>query len=527
MISHAVLAGQIGQGGHAKDALSPSQVEERRALIVLADDNADMRDYLARLLGVAYEVEAVSNGLQALDAILKRRPALVLSDLMMPVMDGLQLLIELRRNPDTSTIPIVLLSARDGEESSIASLQAGADDYLIKPFSAQQLLARVGAHIRLARLREEAESAIRQKEARLAQILEAVPEGILEVDLEGRILLVNEAAETMFGYSREEFLNLNIDALVPDAQRGGHAQHRVDYAQKPKRRPMGSGLELSARKKDGSVFPVEVSLSPNRSEGTLKTIVLVRDITERRKAEAQLEAHRAQLVSSARLAALGTMAGGVAHEINNPLSIIHASASDLLHGIKEEAYAPLEIVVRNGERIQQAANRIGKIIKSMRYLAREGAQDRLCPVPVARIVKATLEVCKERFTNHSINVFLPSVDPALCVACREVQIAQVLLNLLQNAFDAVVEQAGEKWIRFEVTVQDGSVVFSIVDSGPGIPLKLKTRIMSPFFTTKEVGKGAGLGLSLSQAIIEEHGGKLELTEESGHTCFSFRLPRSQ
>ncbi len=527
MISHAVLAGQIGQGGHAKDALSPSQVEERRALIVLADDNADMRDYLARLLGVAYEVEAVSNGLQALDAILKRRPDLVLSDLMMPVMDGLQLLIELRRNPDTSTIPVVLLSARDGEESSIASLQAGADDYLIKPFSAQQLLARVGAHIRLARLREEAESAMHQKEARLAQILEAVPEGILEVDLEGRILLVNEAAETMFGYSREEFLNLNIDALVPEARRGGHAQHRVDYAQKPKRRPMGSGLELSARKKDSSVFPVEVSLSPNRSEDTLKTIVLVRDITERRKADAQLEAHRAQLVSSARLAALGMMAGSVAHEINNPLSIIHASAADLLTRVKEEDDVPLEMVARNAERIQQTGNRISKIIKSMRHLAREGSQGRLCPARVAKIVEEALEVCKERFRHYSVNLLLPNIDPALCISCREIQIAQVLLNLLQNAFDAVMEQVAEKWIRLDVAVRDGSVVFSVIDSGPGVPPELTARIMEPFFTTKEVGKGTGLGLSLSRTIIEEHGGTLELREESGHTCFSFRLPRSQ
>jgi C4-dicarboxylate-specific signal transduction histidine kinase len=256
-------------------------------------------------------------------------------------------------------------------------------------------------------------------------------------------------------------------------------------------------------------------------------LLALEDITERRSAEALLETKRAQLVSSARLAALGMMAGNVAHEINNPLAIIHASASDLLLRASEEGAMPLEIVVRNSERIKETANRISKIIKSMRHVAREGSQDRFAPIRVDRIVEETLEVCKQRFKDQSVNLILPSIDPALCVSCREVQIAQVLLNLLQNALDAAMEQAGERWVRLDVAVQDAWVVFSIIDSGPGIPAELKTRIMEPFFTTKEVGKGTGLGLSLSRAIVEEHGGKLELTEEAGHTCFSFRLPLAQ
>jgi C4-dicarboxylate-specific signal transduction histidine kinase len=110
------------------------------------------------------------------------------------------------------------------------------------------------------------------------------------------------------------------------------------------------------------------------------------------------------------------------------------------------------------------------------------------------------------------------------VSCREVQIEQVLLNLLQNALDAVTEQAGEKWVHLAAVVRDGAVEFSVTDSGPGIPLQLRTRIMEPFFTTKDVGKGTGLGLSLSRRIVEDHGSKLELREENGHPCFSFRLP---
>ena len=141
-----------------------------------------------------------------------------------------------------------MLSARAGDESLLEGLETGADDYVIKPFTAAQLLARVRSHVTLARLREEAKSAVARSEARLRQLLEVAPEAILEVDAEGQILLVNEAAEQMFGYSREEFLALNVDALVPEAQRDNHAQHRHGYAQKPERRAMGSRLQARRAK---------------------------------------------------------------------------------------------------------------------------------------------------------------------------------------------------------------------------------------------------------------------------------------
>lgn len=244
-------------------------------------------------------------------------------------------------------------------------------------------------------------------------------------------------------------------------------------------------------------------------------------------AKEELSKAQMQLEYSARMASLGMMAGGVAHEINNPLAIIHASAANLVRQVKTEGTVPVEVIVRTGQRIEQTANRIAKIIRSMRYLSREGSHDRLSLTPVAKIVEEALEVCRERFREHSVNLVAPRIDPALCVSCREVQIAQVVLNLLQNAYDAVMGQEGDRWIRVDVAAQDSWVVFSIIDSGPGIPPEIHTRIMEPFFTTKEVGKGTGLGLSISRAIVEQHGGKLELTRQDGHTCFSFRLPMPQ
>jgi PAS domain S-box-containing protein len=248
------------------------------------------------------------------------------------------------------------------------------------------------------------------------------------------------------------------------------------------------------------------------------------DITERKQMEAQIEANKVQLVASARLSALGMMAGGVAHEINNPLGIIHALASDLRDMVKEEGSVPPEMVARNSARIRETADRIAQIVRSLRQISREGSRDILHPTHVTKVVETTLAICRERFRANAVELILPGSVPDVSVSCREVQIEQILLNLLQNAFDAVAEQPGERWVRLNIHSSEDSVVFSVTDNGPGIPEELRTRIMEPFFTTKPVGKGTGLGLSLSKSIAEEHGGKLEYSQDQGQTCFSLVLP---
>jgi PAS domain S-box-containing protein len=248
------------------------------------------------------------------------------------------------------------------------------------------------------------------------------------------------------------------------------------------------------------------------------------DVTGRKQMEAKLEASREQMVASARLSALGMMAGGIAHEINNPLSIIHAMASDLNEMVDESGSVPPKVVARKSGIIRETAERIAKIVKSLRQISREGAADPPHPTRLAKILDETLEICRAKFEANGVALLLPQTIPQLTVPCREVQIEQALLNLLQNAFDAAVEKEGDRWVKIEVTTHDDSVAISVIDSGPGIPPELRSRIMEPFFTTKEVGKGTGLGLSLSKTIAEEHGGKLEYGEDHGHTRFSLVLP---
>ena len=167
---------------------------EKRPLILVADDNSDMRQYLVRLLGERYEVQAVPDGVVALEAARERTPELVLSDVMMPNLDGFGLLHELRADPRTRTLPIILLSARAGEESRVEGMEHGADDYLIKPFSARELLARVQTHLEMARVRQEAAQALRVSEDRSRNIVESIDDGFIILDRDWRITYVNPRA---------------------------------------------------------------------------------------------------------------------------------------------------------------------------------------------------------------------------------------------------------------------------------------------------------------------------------------------
>jgi PAS domain S-box-containing protein len=356
----------------------------------------------------------------------------------------------------------------------------------------------------------------------LAALVNSSGDAIVGMTMDGIITSWNRSAERIFGYPAREAVGKPISMLHP----AGREDEKLDTLESLKRGETINAYDAIRRRKDGENIDVSVTISPifDPLGNLVGSSKVMRDITERKRLQTELENSRAQAVSTARLSALGMMAGSIAHEINNPLGVIHASASDLME-MAEMGSVPLPALQRTSTRIKRTADRISKIVKSLRQISREGSADPFQQASVAEIVEQALELCRERFREHSVRLDTPAIDPELRVFCREVQIAQVLLNLLQNAFDAVTECPGEKWIRLEVTGHEQSAVFAVIDNGPGVPPNLKARIMDPFFTTKPVGKGTGLGLSLSKAIVEEHGGELTLSEFVGHTCFSFSLPQ--
>jgi len=249
------------------------------------------------------------------------------------------------------------------------------------------------------------------------------------------------------------------------------------------------------------------------------------DIAERLRAERELEQTRQASIYSAKMAALGEMSGNIGHEINNPLAAILLRAHRLQRlAAKDKLDATT--VTGTARDIQGTVDRIRRIVDALRSFARDAEKDPMRPESVAAIVGDTVELCAERFRQHTIELLVEPIAADLYADCRSVQISQVLLNLLSNAHDAV-EGAPQRRVRILADADDREVRIAVTDSGAGVPQELRGRIMEPFFTTKEIGKGTGLGLSVSKGIAEAHGGRLVHDAGAVETRFVLTLRRAQ
>lgn len=227
------------------------------------------------------------------------------------------------------------------------------------------------------------------------------------------------------------------------------------------------------------------------------------------------------LISTAKMSALGEMAAGIAHEINNPLTVILGRASQLTRKLGSGPVEP-EQVVMGLKKIEEVATRISVTVAGLRTFARAGETDPLVLTSFSQILAETVELCRDKLNFGEIELRVKA-SPPFSISCRPVQISQVLINLISNAHDAILTLP-ERWIEIESTLQDGFVEITVTDSGSGIPREIAEKMMEPFFTTKEVNKGTGLGLSISKGIVETHEGTLQLDANSPHTRFVIRLP---
>ncbi|HEX6012953.1 MAG TPA: ATP-binding protein [Geminicoccaceae bacterium] len=290
-----------------------------RARVLLADDNADMRDYVRRLLSARYEVEAVADGQAALAAARARRPDLVLSDVMMPRLDGFGLLQALRDESGLREVPVVLLSARAGEEAQVEGLEAGADDYLVKPFSGRELVARVQANLDMAKLRRQAAEALRESEERHRLILESAKEyAIVTLDAEGRITSWNAGAERIMGYHETEVIGQPAAIFfTPEDRTVGAPDQELERARAEGR----SGDERWQLRKDGSRFwgsGVVMPLADGHRRGYLK---IFRDLTEEKRASEEAEAARQRQL---------LLLEELNHRVKNTLAIVQSIAAQTL-----------------------------------------------------------------------------------------------------------------------------------------------------------------------------------------------------
>lgn len=244
---------------------------------------------------------------------------------------------------------------------------------------------------------------------------------------------------------------------------------------------------------------------------------------EKEHTEQLLAQQRLQAMQAMKMAELGQMASGIAHEINGPLQIILSNA-ELMNEMLSGDDAPPETLKKCNQSIIQTANRIAKMVKGLKNFSYNGSYDSTTDVSLSQLVQETAALCQEKFRSGKIEFRIEHKHGEQWIHANSTAISQVILNLLNNAYDAISSKP-DPWIQISTWLHDGFTCISVTDCGPGIPPAVRERLMQPFFTTKPAGVGTGLGLNLSKGIIESHGGTLTVDYDCPNTRFVIRLPK--
>lgn len=482
------------------------------ARVLLADDNSDMRTYVRQLLSPLYHVEAVADGAQALEAARRARPDLILSDVMMPTLDGFELLDALRGDPGLSDIPVILLSARAGEESRIEGLGAGADDYIVKPFHARELLARIGAILELTEARRESEERFRAYVQATSDVVYRMNADWTEMrQLEGRNFIADQ---------RDPIRTWQQKYIPEDDQ-----PHVTAAMQDAIRNKSVFELEHRVIRADGSLGWTCSRAIPMLDDNgeIVEWFGAASDVTERHETQAALERQQRQLEEADRQK--NEFLAMLAHELRNPLAPIRNAGELLSRTLVSDpqassALATVERQVKHLTRLVDDLLDISRITQGRIELRRS-------PVRLDHVIAHAMEAVDPLVRQKHHKVALVSSRNPLMVNGDPERLVQCLGNILTNAAKYTPAN-GE--IRIESRREQGEAIVTISDNGVGIPTELLPKVFDLFVqgerTLDRAQGGLGVGLTIVRRLIEMHGGSIAAGSAGANrgAVFEIRLP---
>ena len=365
----------------------------------------------------------------------------------------------------------------------------------------------------------EQESASR--EAHVKSILETVPDAMIVINERGIMQSFSVAAERLFGYGPNEVIGKNIKMLMPSPYRESHDGYLERYLRTGERRIIGIGRVVVGERKDGSTFPMELSVGEMRSADQRFFTGFIRDLTERQKTEARLQELQTELVHISRLTAMGEMASALAHELNQPLSAIAnylKGAKRLMDGRTDD---DSKLVCGAMDKAAEQSLRAGQIIRRLRDFVSRGESERRVE-SINKLIEEASALALVGAKEHGVRVRMQVDQGHDLIVADKVQIQQVLLNLFRNAIESVAQSTRRELQVSSRPSGDGMVEVAVADTGPGISPDIAAQLFQPFVTTKP--QGMGVGLSISRTIIEAHGGQI-WTEPNpgGGAIFKFTL----
>jgi two-component system sensor kinase FixL len=369
---------------------------------------------------------------------------------------------------------------------------------------------------------KQLEEALRKNEGHLRSILETVPDAMIVIDERGIMQFFSSAAERLFGYSASEAIGRNVSVLMPPPDSVRHDGYLARYRSTGERHIIGIGRIVTGKRRDGTTFPMHLSIGETHSGGAPYFTGFVRDLTEHQRTQAQLQEMQSELVHVSRLSAMGEMASALAHELNQPLAAIsnYMNGSRRLLAESTDPNAPkIEAAM---DRAAEQAQRAGQIIRRLRDFVSRGESEKRVE-SLSRLIEeaAALGLTGAREQGVLLRFHL---DRELdMVLVDRVQIQQVLVNLFRNALEAMAHSPQRELLATNAKAADEMIEVVISDTGHGFAEKVQANLFQTFFTTKETGMG--VGLSISRSIVEAHGGRMWAeTNPAGGATFRFTLP---